>query len=72
MNSAWKIGVNSHASRSIGLAPGAAGASGAWRVASASAPREPPGAGGPGTHAATTSASADQEQDRRQPDEELP
>ena len=30
MNRVWKIGVNSHASRSIGFAPGWAGWSGAW------------------------------------------
>src|SRR4051794_20440298 len=48
MNIVWKIGVNSHARRLTGSAPGVAGVSGGAGVAEA-----PPGPVAPGTHATT-------------------
>ena len=71
MNSAWKIGVNSHASGLIGLAPGAAGSSGAWLGVGVTVggrrSRVPPS----GEHAATIKRERNEEQDRREADEGL-
>ena len=69
MNRVWKIGVNSHATRLIGLAPGVAGSSGAWLGVGVT-PGEPPLA-----RAAERRARGDdqrqrnEQQDRRQADE---
>ena len=69
MNSAWKIGVNSHARSSIGFAPGEAGVSGAWLGIG-----EPWGRRwrrfAPGDARRDEQRDADEQEDRRQPSEQ--